>query len=172
MFFPEYLPWCIHEKVKPVRPMWWCFFLLHGCLQSNSIQKICFSPLPLDTVMTLGQTPQTNPIWLCQLLISIAVDTCPPPPQEFSRVLLQLLTFSTPWKKLRMEVKNEAPCILGKTGSAGFQIIRYFQEKTLWAQFLYLFTSQKALKSFTDICSSWLAEHFTRLAETSAKNMC
>ena len=148
MFFPEYLPWCIHEKVKPVRPMWWCFFLLHGCLQSNSIQKICFSPLPLNTVMTLGQTPQTNPIWLCQLLISIAVDTCPPPPQEFSRVLLQLLTFSTPWKVLRAESRQEASVFWDRLAGKVFRwldIFRsWFSEPNLASPPII-----KALKTFT-----------------------
>ena len=148
MFFPEYLPWCIHEKVKPVRPMWWCFFLLHGCLQSNSIQKICFSPLPLDTVMTLGQTPQTNPIWLCLLHISIAVDTCPPPPQEFSRVLLQLLTFSTPWKVLRAESRQEASVFWDRLAGQVFRwldIFRsWFSEPNLASPPII-----KALKTFT-----------------------
>ena len=35
-----------------------------------------------------------------------------------------------------------------KTGRTGLQIVRYFQKKTLWAQFLHLLISGKALKSF------------------------
>ena len=55
MFFAEYLPWGIYnflEKVKPLGTM--CdhgaFFLLQGCLQSNSTQEISFSPLLLVRV--------------------------------------------------------------------------------------------------------------------------
>ena len=36
---------------------------------------------------------------------------------------------------------------LGKTGRTSLQIVRYFQEKILWAKFLHLLISRKALKS-------------------------
>ena len=36
----------------------------------------------------------------------------------------------------------------GKPGRAGLHIVQYFQEKILWAQFLHLLVSRKALKSF------------------------
>ena len=52
-----------------------------------------------------------------------------------------------PMKELRMESRNEAFC--GKTGRTGLQIVRCSQELFLWAQFLYLIISRKALKSFT-----------------------
>ena len=47
----------------------------------------------------------------------------------------------------RIKSTYEALCALEKTGRTGLQIIRYFQGTTLWAQFLYLLTSRKALKS-------------------------
>jgi len=37
-------------------------------------------------------------------------------------VLLQLLTFNTPWK-LRVKSRNEALCALGKTARTGLQIV-------------------------------------------------
>ena len=36
----------------------------------------------------------------------------------------------------------------GKSGRTGLQIVRYFQEQILWAQFLYLLIFRKVLKSF------------------------
>ena len=80
----------------------------------------------------------------CQLQIG----TCHLPLQGLNHMLLQLLTFDTPWKEFRVEGRNEALCALGKTGKTGLQIVRYFQEPILWAHFLYLLLSRKALKSF------------------------
>ena len=86
--------------------------------------------------------------------------------------LLQLLTFNTSWKEFRVENRNEALCALGKTGRTGLQIIRYFQELILWAQFLYLFISKKCTKILRgEVCSLWLAVTFVKLAKP-AKNMC
>ena len=59
----------------------------------------------------------------------------------------QLLTFNTPWKEFRVEIRNEVLCTLGKTGRTGLWIFRYFQE-VLWIQFLHLLVSRKALKCF------------------------
>ena len=51
-----------------------------------------------------------------------------------------------------------------KTGRTGLQIVRHFLEKILWAQFLHLLISRKALKSFTMT--------FHDQQEPSAKNAC
>ena len=48
-----------------------------------------------------------------------------------------------------------------KTGRTGLQIVRYFQEMILWAQFLHFLISRKALKALMgDICSLWLVANF------------
>ena len=54
---------------------------------------------------------------------------------------------STPLKEFREESRNEVLCSQGKTSSTGPQIVRWSQELILWAQFLYLLISRKALKS-------------------------
>ena len=99
------------------------------------------------------------------------MSTCHWPLQGVNHELLQPLTSNTPWKEFRVESRNEALRALGKTGRTGLQIVRYFQEPILWAQFLYLLISRKALKSFmvTDVCSCWLAVTCTRLAATFCK---
>ena len=61
-------------------------------------------------------------------------------------------------------IRKEALCVLGKTGIVGLQIVRYFQEKILWAQFLHLLISRKVLKSFMVILllvtsSNFLQKH-------------
>ena len=51
------------------------------------------------------------------------------PLRGLNHVLLQLLTFNTPWTELRVESGNEALCAQGaKTGRTGLQILGYFQE--------------------------------------------
>ena len=85
------------------------------------MRKLCFSPLLLDAVMTLGQTLQTKLIWLCQLHLGIAVDTCPPPLQKFNGVLLQLLSFNTPWKELRVESRQEASVLWERLAAQVFR---------------------------------------------------
>ena len=102
--------------------------------------------------------------------LALAIGTCHLPLQGLNQVLLQLLTFRTPWKEFRVENRNEALCALGKTGRTGLQIIRYFQELILWAQFLYLFISKKCTKILHgEVCSLWLAVTFVKLAETCKK---
>ena len=59
-----------------------------------------------------------------------------------------MLTLNNLWKELRVESRNEALCALGKTGRTGLQMVRYFQELISRAQFMYLFISRKAPKSF------------------------
>ena len=66
-------------------------------------------------------------------------------------------------------------CVLGETGRAVLQIVKYLQEPILWIQPLYLLISRKALKTLhSDICFSRLAISFMRLAETckKKKKMC
>ena len=61
-------------------------------------------------------------------------------------------------------------CVLGETGRAVLQIVKYLQEPILWIQPLYLLISRKALKTLhSDICFSRLAISFMRLAETCKK---
>ena len=86
--------------------------------------------------------------------LTLAIDTCHLPLRRLNYEPLQLLTFNTPWKEFRVEIRNEALCALGKTGRTGLQMVRYFQEKILWAQFLHLLISRKALKSFMVISAS------------------
>ena len=61
-------------------------------------------------------------------------------------------------------------CVLGETGRAVLQTVKYLQEPILWIQPLYLLISRKALKTIHgDICFSRLAITFMRLAETCKK---
>ena len=76
-----------------------------------------------------------------------------------------------PWEEFRVE-RGEARCAGGGgTGRTGLH--RYFREPNLWAEFLYLLKSRRAVKILHgDDCSSWPAESFPILAETFWKNMC
>ena len=69
--------------------------------------------------------------------------------------------FST--TQFKVESRNELPCAQGKTGRASLQAVRYFQKPILWAQFLYLPISRKALKSFmrTTVPHDWQRLHET-----------
>ena len=58
--------------------------------------------------------------------------------------MLQLLTFNTPWKQLRVEIRKETLRALEE----GLQIAKYFQELILWEQFSDLLISRKAPESF------------------------
>ena len=79
---------------------------------------------------------------------------------------------STPLKGVQLEIRNEAFCAQGKTGRIGLQVVRYFQELILWAQFLYLLTSRKALKSCMTTTVPVDRKSSTRLEETFWENMC
>ena len=58
----------------------------------------------------------------------------------------------------------------GKTGRAGLQIVRYFQEKILCAQLLHILISRKSTKILHgDVCSLWRAVTFRRLAAIFCK---
>ena len=78
----------------------------------------------------------------------LQIGTCHLPLHGLNYEPLQLPTFNTPWKEFRVEIRNEALWILGKTGRPGLQIVRYFQKKILWVQFLYLLISRRAVTSF------------------------
>ena len=67
--------------------------------------------------------------------------------QGLNYVPLQLLTSNTPWRNSRLESRNEA---LGTLGTLQDRSLdgQYSQELILWAQFLYILISRKALKSF------------------------
>ena len=54
----------------------------------------------------------------CQL----QVGTCHLPLEGLNHVLLQLLTFHSPWKEFRVEKRKEVLCAQGKTGRTGLQI--------------------------------------------------
>ena len=73
---------------------------------TNKISNICIS--------TRMKTWQSK----CQLQIS----TFHLPLQGLNHELLQLLTFNTPLKELRVESRNEVLCALGKTGRICLQI--------------------------------------------------
>ena len=102
----------------------------------------------LDNQPLLCFEPRSLAEWWCQLQIDTCHGTCHLPLQGLNQVLLQLLTFNIPWKEFSVESRNEALCALGKTGRTDLQIVIHFQELILWAQFLYLVISRKALKSF------------------------
>ena len=72
-----------------------------------------------------------------------------------------------PRKEFGVEIRGEALCS-GKTGRAGLQIDRYFQEKILWAQ-LYLEKSLKTLHG--GVCLPWLAVTSMRL-EINIRKVC
>ena len=56
--------------------------------------------------------------------------------------------FSTPPEGVQGGEQKWGILCSWKTGRTSLQIVRYFQELILWAQFLYLLISRKALKSF------------------------
>ena len=60
---------------------------------------------------------------------------------------------STPWKKFRVEIRNEALCALGKTGRSGLQIVRSFRRRFYESQFLHLLIPRETLTSWTNACS-------------------
>ena len=93
-------------------------------------------------------------LWQCQPPIG----TCHLHTQGLNHVLLQLLTSNTPWRSPEWRAEMRPLCS-GKTGRAGPNIVRYSWELILWAQFLYLLISRKALKSFMcNNCFLWLEE--------------
>ena len=99
----------------------------------------------------LRQTLSPWVIWDCHLQIGTCRGHLPStylPLWGLNHVLLQLLTFNTPWKEFRVESRNEALCAQGKAGRTGLQMVRYFQEPILRAQFWYLLICRKAVKSF------------------------
>ena len=85
-------------------------------------------------------------------------------------MLLQLLTFNTPWRSEGREKKWGTLCFR-KTARTGLQIVRYTQELILWAQFLYLLISRKVLKFLQQIVShDW--QKLRKTSRNSKINMC
>ena len=84
----------------------------------------------------------------CQLKIS----TCYLPLWGLNLEPLLLLTFGTPWKEFRVEIRNEASVLWEKSGRTGLQIdtFRFYEPKSL-----HFLLSRRALKSF--IATSALA---------------
>ena len=92
------------------------------------------------------------PVFKLGLSTTSAMGACHLPPQGLNQMLLQLCVFNTPdrssgWRAEMCWGRN------WQNRSSD----RYFQEPILWAQFLYLLVSRKALKILNgDNCSSWL----------------
>ena len=79
---------------------------------------------------------------------ALSTDTCCPRLRGLSQVLLQPRTFNTPWREFSVDSRQEASMLREKLAGPGFQTVRYSEELLLWAQFLYLLPSRKALNSF------------------------
>ena len=86
-------------------------------------------------------------------------------------MLLQLLTFNTPWRSEGREKKWGTLCPR-KTARTGLQIVRYTQELILWAQLLYLLISRKALKFFMVQTASHDWQKLHKTSRNSKINMC
>ena len=85
---------------------------------------------------TQGQS-QIGPCHECLLLTSTRIKSCAAAAADLQK----------PWRNSGWRV-GMRHSMLQETGSTGVQIVRYSQELILWAQFLYLLISRKALKSF------------------------
>ena len=97
------------------------------------------------------------------------IGTCHLPLQGLNYESLQLLTFNTPERSSGWRSEMRHSVLWKKTGRRGLQIVRYFQETILWAQFLHLFISRSTKILHCDVCSLWLAVTFTKLVETFYK---
>ena len=64
-----------------------------------------------------------------------------------------------------MKIRNEALCVLGKTGRTGLQIVRSFQEKRFYgfyeSQFLHLLIARETLTSLMVKSALAIKEKFT-----------
>ena len=98
--------------------------------------------------------------------LALALGACHLPLQGLHHVLLQLLTFNTSWRSSEWRAEIRQSVLRGETGRATLQIIRCSQEPILWAQFLYLPISRKALKSFMVTLLLVTRKDFMRLIET------
>ena len=65
-----------------------------------------------------------------------------------------------------MKIRNEALCALGKTGRTGLQIVKSFQEKILWSQFLHLLIPRETLTSLMVTSALAIKENFTIKSQT------
>ena len=103
--------------------------------------------------------------------LALAVGTCHLPLQGLNQVVLQLLTFNTLWKELRIESGNEALSARGKTVRAGLQIDMFrnwFYEPNSYIS-SYLEQHQNPSWWWLFLTTS---KSFTRPAENFWKNMC
>ena len=120
-------------------------------MQSRNKSK---SFVPFSVFSTFMAFP---PLPLCQLQLALASGTCHPPLPGLNHVLLQLLTSNTPWRS--PEWRAETRHSVFWENWQGRSSNRYSWELILWAQFLYLLISRKALKSFMcNNCFLWLEE--------------
>ena len=136
-------------------------FPVHGIFQARILEGVAIS----SSRGSSRSSDQTQVSCIAVKQCQLPTDTSHLPLQGLNHVLLQLLTFNTPWKESRVESRNEAFCAWGKTGRTGLQI-DIFKEPILWAQFLYLLISKITKILHVDDCSLWLAESFIRLTET------
>ena len=138
---PHRSPLLQRKSESPKRPSSPALGSAQADLHSSS-----FAPQLLSQERSLSQSLQQIVIYFfVNYRWALAVGTRHLPPQGLSQVLPQLLTFNTPWKEFRAEMKHLV--LWERPADQGFRYLRFY-EPILWARFLYLFISRKALKSF------------------------
>ena len=138
-------------------------FSVHGILQARILEWVAISfsrgsSRPRDWTQVAHIAGRRFNLWatreVCWIVaINYKLATCLwPLPSTSTRIksgAAATADFQHPWKRFRMESKNETLCAGGqKTGRTGLQIVRYFHELILWTQFFYFPPPRKALKSF------------------------
>ena len=104
------------------------------------------------------------PLGVCILVagityMALAICTWHLPLQGFKSCTAAAADLQHPPERNSGWSRYEALCTLGKSGRTDLQIVRYFQEPILWAQFSYLLISRKARKILHgDNCVLWLTE--------------
>ena len=99
----------------------------------------------------------------------LQIDTCHLSLQGSNYELLRLL--STPSERSPEWRSGMRPSVLWANWQ-NRSSDRYFQEKILWAQFLHLFISRKALKSFMVMSTPWDCSNLYETSRKLQKNMC
>ena len=110
-----------------------------GSLQNPAVQSTLtahFQPSELQEVNSFCYKPHT--LQYCQLQVGTCRGHLPSTSTRIKSCTAAAADRQHPLKECRVESRNEALCALGKTGLTGLQIVGYFQEPILWAQFLYL----------------------------------
>ena len=92
--------------------------------------------------------------------------------QGLSHVLLQPLTFNTPWRSWGWREEMGHSVLREKLAGQVLQIVRYSQELILWAQFSYNLISRKAPKSFTVMTVSCDSQKLHETSRNFLENMC